>query len=475
MRHSASPRRQLAERYWQVWRHSWQRRKSMSPPPRQPHEVQFLPAALALQETPPHPAPRYLQWIIMTFAALTLIWACLGQVDVVATAVGRIVPSGHSKVIQPHEVAVVKAIHVRDGQVVKAGDLLVELDSAQTGADVERLKSDLLAMQIDAARAQALLDAIDSRKVPGSIAPYLPQAPPAQQHAANQWLQGQFEELRSSLSQSDALIAQRTIEILSAEQSARKLEQSLPITRRITADYARLAEKGLVPKHHYLGKQQEQMAQERQLDENLNRIQELKASRREAEGRRATLLAQTRRQMLDLRQQSEQKSAALQQDLHKAESRDSLTRLTAPVDGAVQQLAVHTVGGVVTEAQPLMVIVPSDQPVEVIAQLENKDIGFVHPGQDVTVKVDAFNFTKYGVITGKVLDLSDDAIEDDKRGLLYDLRIELQQNHLRVGKQDMPLTPGMSVRAEIKTDQQRVIDYFLSPLKRYVDESLEER
>ncbi len=475
MSHSTSPRRQLAGRYSQAWRHAWQRRKSLTPPPRQPHEVQFLPAALALQEAPPHPAPRYLQWIIMAFAALTLAWACLGQVDVVATASGRIVPSGHSKVIQSHEVAVVKAIHVRDGQVVKTGDLLVELDSAQTGADVERLKSDLLASQIDAARAQALLDAIDQRKPPAGVTPYLPQAPPAQQRAADQWLQGQFEELRSSLSQSDALIAQRTVEIRSAEHSARKLEQSLPITHRITADYARLAEKGLVPKHHHLGKQQEQLAQERELGERLSRIQELSASRREAEERRATLLAQTRREMLDLRQQSEQKIAAQQQELHKAEHRDSLTRLTAPVDGSVQQLAIHTVGGVTTEAQPLMVIVPSDQPVEVIAQLENKDVGFVHPGQDVTVKVDTFNFTKYGVLNGKVLSLSDDAVDDEKRGPLYDLRIELQQNHLRVGNQNMPLTPGMTVRAEIKTDQQRVIDYFLSPLKRYVDESLEER
>lgn len=447
----------------------------MTPPPRQPHEVQFLPAALALQEAPPHPAPRYLQWIIMAFAALTLAWACLGQVDVVATASGRIVPNGHSKVIQSHEVAVVRAIHVRDAQVVKAGDLLVELDAAQTGADVERLKSDLLAAQIDAARAQALLDAIDSRKSPGTLAPYLPQAPPEQQRAADQWLQGQFEELRSSLSQSDALIVQRSLEIQAARQSAHKLEQSLPITRRITADYARLAAKGLVPKHHYLGKQQEQLEQERQLDEALSRARELSASRREAEERRATLLAQSRREMLDLRQQSEQKVAALQQELRKAERRDSLTRLTAPVDGSVQQLAIHTVGGVVTEAQPLMVVVPSDQPVEVVAQLENKDVGFVHPGQDVTVKVDTFNFTKYGVLNGKVLSLSDDAVEDERRGPLYDLRIGLNQSHIRVGKEDMPLTPGMTVRAEIKTDQQRVIDYFLSPLRRYVDESLEER
>lgn len=470
-----SAHRELLQRYRQVWSHAWGLRHSLDTTPRLPHEAQFLPAALALQETPVHPAPRYLQWLIMTLATLAVLWAVLGQVDVVATANGRIVPSGRSKVIQPHEVAVVKAIHVIDGQAVKAGDLLVELDPSQTSADVERLGSDLLASQVDAVRAQAMLDAIDSQHAPTDVSAQLPQASVEQQQAANLWLQGQYQELRSGLAQQEAVIAQRRAEIQAARQSASKLEQMLPITRRITSDYARLAEQGLVPKHHYLNKQQEQMEQERQLAEQQSRILELSSARQAAQQQRETTLAQNRRAMLDLLHQSEQKAAALQQELHKAERLDSLTRLTAPVDGTVQQLAIHTAGGVVTEAQPLMVLVPRDQPIEIEAQLENKDIGFVHPGQDVAVKIEAFNFTKYGVLHGKVLSLSEDAIEDEKRGLLYSLRIELNQNHIRAGSEDLPLTPGMAVRAEIKTDRQRVIDYFLSPLKRYVDESIEER
>lgn len=99
-------------------------------------------------------------------------------------------------------------------------------------------------------------------------------------------------------------------------------------------------------------------------------------------------LAQTRRAMLDLKHASEQKAAALTHELKKAEQRFRLTRLTAPVDGTVQQLAIHTNGGVVTEAQPLMAIVPADQSVEVEAMLENKDIGFVRPGQEVEIKVE---------------------------------------------------------------------------------------
>jgi hemolysin D len=179
--------------------------------------------------------------------------------------------------------------------------------------------------------------------------------------------------------------------------------------------------------------------------------------------------------MLDLQQEANQKAASLVQELAKARYQETLTSLKAPVDGSVQQLAIHTVGGVVTPAQPLMVIVPADQLVEVEAMLENKDVGFVRAGQPVTVKVETFTFTKYGTVDGEVLSVSNDAIEDEKRGLIYSSRIRLNTDHLMVNGQRVALSPGMSVTAEVKTDQRRVIEYFLSPLQQHVDESLRER
>ena len=149
--------------------------------------------------------------------------------------------------------------------------------------------------------------------------------------------------------------------------------------------------------------------------------------------------------------------------------------LTAPVDGTVQQLAIHTVGGVVTAAQPLMVIVPSDQPVEVEAFLESKDVEFVRAGQMATVKVETFTFTKYGTVDGEITSLSNDAIEDEKRGLIYSSRVRLLKNTIEVQGEQVKLSPGMSVTVEVKTDKRRVIDYFLSPLQQYAVESLRER
>ena len=470
-----SATRELYLRYRSAWRHSWQQRKAMDAQPRLSHEVQFLPAALALQEKPVHPAPRYILWTIIAFSALALLWACVGEIDVVATASGKVVPSGKSKIIQPSEVAVVKAIHAYDGQQVKAGDLLVELDAQITGADVERLHSDLLAAQVDSARATVLLDAMQNHGEPASLASLIPQSSVEQQQAAQRWAQVQHQELRSALDQGDAQIEQQAAEIQACKAMVAALQQSIPVAQQLADDYKRLLDKGIIGKHAWLEKEQARLDQQRDLLVQQARLLELIGAKKEAERRQQGVLAQTRRAMLDLQHESGQKVAALAQELKKAEQRNKLTRLTAPVDGTVQQLAIHTDGGVVTEAQPLMVIVPSDQPMEVEAMLENKDIGFVRPGQEVEIKVETFTFTKYGVLHGTVMSVSNDAIDDEKNGLLYSARIRLKENSIKVAGKQIPLSAGMAVRAEVKTDKRKVIDYFLSPLQQYSSESLSER
>ncbi|MDT3718865.1 HlyD family type I secretion periplasmic adaptor subunit [Pseudomonas oryzihabitans] len=468
-------RHSLLRRYRQVWQHAWRHRKSMDAPRRLPHEVQFLPAALELQDKPPHPAPRYLLWAIMGFAALALLWACLGKIDVVAVATGKVIPSGKTKVIQPHETAVVKAIHVRDGQAVKAGELLIELDPTAADADVGRLQSDLIAARIDSARASAMLDAIKSHQPPVLHESDLHEANPDQYRAAQRWLQGQYQEYRSSLDLVDAEIAQRQADIQSARTQVASLQQTLPIATKLAQDYERLLQKQYIARHAYLEKEQARLDLARQLGVQQTAVIQAGAAKQEAERRRDGVIAQTRRSLLDLLQQADQKIASLTQELAKARYQEDLTTLEAPVDGTVQQLAIHTVGGVVTPAQPLMVIVPQDQPVEVEAMLENKDIGFVHPGQAVTVKVETFTYTKYGTLDGTVVSVSRDAIEDEKRGLIYSSKIRLDRDHLNINGQDIKLSPGMAVTVEVKTDQRRVIEYFLSPLQQYTSESIRER
>lgn len=152
-----------------------------------------------------------------------------------------------------------------------------------------------------------------------------------------------------------------------------------------------------------------------------------------------------------------------------------MPRLAAPVDGIVQQLAIHTIGGVVTPAQPLMVIVPESQKLEIEAMVLNKDIGFVSANQPAEIKLEAFPFTKYGIIDGTVSQVSSDAIQDEKQGLVYAARIAMTQSSINVDGKQVNLSPGMAVTTEIKTGKRRIIEYLLGPVLQYRQESLRER
>jgi hemolysin D len=170
-----------------------------------------------------------------------------------------------------------------------------------------------------------------------------------------------------------------------------------------------------------------------------------------------------------------QRAGALEKELAKAEERHRLKTLRAPTDGFVQQLAVHTVGGVVNPGDPLMVVVPHDTVVEIEAQILNKDIGFVRAGQVAAIKVESFLFTKYGLINGEVLNVSADAVQDKDRGLIYAARIAMKEKRMLVGDKWVNLVPGMAVTVEIKTGERRIVEYFLSPFLRYADEAMRER
>ena len=199
---------------------------------------------------------------------------------------------------------------------------------------------------------------------------------------------------------------------------------------------------------------------------------------------------------LDELAQEQQKASSLHEQLLQAAEKFKLQTLTAPVDGTVQQLAVHTEGGVVTPAQVLMSIVPADSHLEIEAMVSNRDIGFVHAGQEVHVKVDTFNFTKYGLLHGEVISVSQDSVLRDKadksgdkqvigaenetsepkgQELLYAARVALDQTQMQVDDEVVNLIPGMAVTVEIKTGSRHIISYLLSPLQTHMHQSLHER
>ena len=460
-------------RYAAIFRHSWSTRQETDSKKLLPHETEFLPAALALQETPVSPAPRVAMWLLMTFALLALIWANFGKIDIVAVAQGKIVPSDRTKIVQSFETATVKAIHIRDGQRVKAGDLLIELDGTTAGADKERIHNELASARLRVSRARALIDALDDNRKPIMSRPE--GTPESMWLESLQLVAGHYSEYQSRVALLDADIAQKQAAERSTLEVVRKLEKSLPIVQQRAANFKKLSNDDNVPQDLFLQREQARLDLEGDLATNRSRLKEIAASLNAAREQKTALMTETRRTQLDSLDEGMQHAAVLEQEMIKADSRNSLMRLTAPVDGVIQQLAVHTVGGVVTEAQALMAVVPDDDALEVEAMVENKDIGFVNAGQNAEIKVQTFQFTKYGLIHGTVTSVSTDAINDEKRGLIYTARVRLSKKTMNVEGKIVNLSPGMEVTVEVKTGQRRLIEYFLNPLIRARQESLRER
>lgn len=456
-------------------------------------ELAFLPAALEIVETPPSPIGRAIGVTVIAVFCLALLWASFGTVDIVATASGKIVPSGRTKVIQPFETGVVRVIHVRDGQKVKAGEVLIELDSTMTDADRDHLKSDLLSSQMEVARLRA---AVSGRSDP-TEAFVPPEGASASMIEMNrQLLISQVAEHQGKLAALDRQVKQKQAERESIKAAIAKLDATLPVLSQKVEIRKYLYDKDLGSKIVWLTDYQELIGLQQEVLVQESRFQEAEAAVAALVETRAQTAAEYRRTRFEELTKAQEKAAGLAQDVIKAEKRAKLKALVAPVDGVVQQLSVHTIGGVVTPAQPLLVVVPLDSHLEIEAMVSNRDIGFVHEGQRAEIKIDTFSFTRYGLLHGEVINVSQDAITRDKpqdkpgdkvqgaevsssepkgQELSYAARVSLDRTQMQVEEKLVNLSPGMAVAVEIKTGSRRIMSYLLSPLLRYKQEVLRER
>jgi hemolysin D len=464
---------ELLQRYAAIFKAAWAARDELAGPKRMADEQAFLPAALALQETPPHPAPRRFMLAICALFTIALVWSLLGQLDIVAVAQGRVVVSERTKTIQPLETSSVKAIHVKDGDRVQAGQLLIELDSTLQGADASRVTQERDAAQSEALRTQALLAALTTGQ-----APKLPTQPGTQQLDAPQvraQLQTEWAEVQAKLAKLNAEASRREAERQTADQVVAKLRSTLPLAQAREADYQNLAAQGFIGNHATQDRQRERIELERDLATAQARQMEAQAAVLEARSNQVSYRAELQRSVSERQAQARLKVAQLQEEGTKASQRQQLTQLTAPVAGTVQQLAVHTAGGVVTPAQVLLVLVPEEAEVTAEVALENKDIGFVKVGQQAEVKLETFPFTRYGTVPATVTRISADAVPDEKRGALFMATLKLDKSAMTVDGRAIRLSPGMNLTAEVKTGKRRAISYLLNPIEQHANEAAKER
>jgi hemolysin D len=473
MKHVFQAVADIARRYAHALKVSWKARRFLDPLSRNQDELAFQPAIIELADNPGSPAPRMALRMIVALFTIGLVWASLGKLEIVAVASGKIVTDTRTKTVQAIETAIVRRILVSDGQLVKKGQLLLELDAVGVRSDMDRAGHALATAQLNVVRTAAQVSAMER----GSLPPF--EAPPGTSTVeavdARKLAASEYETFRRKVDSLRSVIQQKQAERHTVELTIGPLREYAQIAADRVADYKRLLGKNYVSRQEYLMREQERINAQRDFVSQQNRMVELAAAIEVAAQQLSATEGDTRRSWLDAGRQASDQVRQLASDVAKSQERQSSMRLTSPVDGTVQQLAVHTAGGVVTPAQPLMSIVPSGESVEVEATVLNEDIGFVRPGQSVVAKVQSFPYTRYGYVTASVLSVSHDAVNDEKLGLVFPARIKLDRSTMDIDGAVVSLSPGMALSLEIATGERTVLQYFLEPLEIHVDESLHER
>ena len=437
-------------------------------------QYEFLPAAEEIVETPAAPLGALVVWLVTLLLIVALAWSYFGRIDIVAVANGKISTEGSTKIIQPAISGVVTNINVHEGQRIKKGETLLALDkttaekdvaTANQSLSVARVERDILrrltvggstddiinnadlpdeakAMLRQFASSQTALSAARQQAVNGTISNY------QHQLQFNQQAKNQLETNAQNLKNRKAEI-EKQFPTANPVDRLRLQNELSNIDQRITsAD-------GVV-----LGQNQQLLQSQSALTQAQNQSQ--------------TQTAETNSAFNNQIITAEKRIIELENNLVKAKQILAQTTITAPVDGTVLSLTVKTIGGVVNAGQQLAQIVPEKVPLYVDAALDNQDIGFVKPGQRVVVKVATYPFQRYGYLEGIAENISPDAIQDDKKGLIYKAKIKLNDD--KSSKQNqLKLLPGMSVSAEITTGQRRILEFFLDPLMTKADESLKVR
>lgn len=467
------------KRHWAVAMEAWRAEREGTPRPDLGEaERAFLPAVLEIAETPPAPHGRAMAYVIMGVFAVGLLWATLGTVEIHAVTQGKVIPDGRVKVIQPLEAGVVKDILVKDGQLVEVGQALIELDPTESRAEVVRLEQEWMEAEAESARLAALSKAVENPLE--LFGPSVLVRDEALLVRHRSMLQAEWVLFQTSLAAIDQEMAQKRAEMRAIGSDMEKLRERLPLVEKRAAARKQLAESGNGSWLIYYEAEEERVNVGGELRSQGGRLEQAQAALEGLKESRRRTEAQFRQDTLNRMLDAERRKAGLGQELEKARKRQERQHLTAPVAGLVQQLAVHTIGGVVTPAQNLLVIVPVGETVEVEVMIQNKDVGFITSSQSAAVKVDAFPFTKYGTISGYVTHVSKDAVEHETLGLVFPARIQLGEKNkpvksIQTEKGEIPLTPGMSVTADITIDDRQLIEFLIAPLLQIQSEGLRER
>ncbi|POT58559.1 hypothetical protein C3432_11800 [Citrobacter amalonaticus] len=432
------------------------------------HYREFLPAVLEIQDTPPSPAGRFILWGVMVLLTLSVCWAAVGQIDIVAITRGKVVVTLLSRPVSSAVTADIAQVFVQDGQHVEKGSVLIQLNDSQL---TTRQQENLLRQQINRLNIRRLgLLLMRVREAPLSLdrladaegEDHLEKQVSARQEAEAEALRREIQRYRNN---QQTLHAQ--MEGYLAQQDM--AEKQLLIYRKQFAALQSLFQRGSTSEDSLLEIRKRLLEADYSARAAGAKVREIQASMALSESEEASYRAGKIQEWEQERTELMTENAVLESQLTQLEAELKLYRLIAPVSGRVDSLVYRDAGAAVEATQELLKIVPEGEKLSAEVLVSNQDVGFLHTGQRVTVKVDTFDFTRYGWVDGTLTRLSADAVEDKERGLLYRAVIQLNKTDIVVDGKKRRLEPGMSVSAEIKTGKRTLLSYLLSPVLEAVD------
>lgn len=449
------------------------------PPPSRWHD----PLQLIQNDAPSH-IGRIVLWSVSVLVLLLLVWACFGKLDIIATADGKLVPQTLLKIVQPAEAGVIKELLVKEGDTVQAGQVLARLDPTVAAADTAGVANDLQRQQMQARRIQAELSNTPMPAKAGDDRQLYAQV--QSQYLAHR------QAFTDSLAQEQSLLSKAEYEHKSALNILAKLQQTLPTYEKTANAFATLEQQGFVATIAAAEKQREALEKAKDLDAQRATVSALTATiaaqQKRISQHQSAYRSELQKELADVNA----KIAQLQPNLDKSLYRAGLMELRAPQAGVIKDLATTTLGAVVQPGTVILTLVPGNEPLYADVQIKNEDVGFVQVGQTAQIKLAAYPFQKYGMLTGKVVHISADAVEkgnaasnqnatDQSAGSVADMayykaRVQLDQQLLTGPRgTTLPTTAGMQVVAEIHQGRRTVMEYLLSPVRKVTSEAVRER
>lgn len=424
---------------------------------------EFKPLLIEIEDKPLNPLGRIILYLVLAIMVFATAWLILAKVDVVVSAQGKVIPSGEIKILKPLESGVVSKIFVKESDKVKKGDILIQIDPTVTDASLSSKQDDLVVINSDIVLLEALINESNLSK------DELNKLNSSQLNLYN----SQKQILASTYESNKAKLNSAKLDIKANESEVNRL--SLLLSKEEEAKTRLQKVLDLIAKKEYEEVSKNIINLKEQKDIALYRLKESNKKLEEIIEENQKAIKTIKSSWIETSLSKEKEKRELSAQINAILFSNKTQQIKSPVDGFVGKLLVHTEGGVVSPNDNLISIVPSDAPLIIKANVLNKDIGFLKLGQEVAVKIDTFSFQKYGLLHGNIIEISKDAIEDEKLGLIYEIKIKPKSLDIKVEGETKRLEIGMSVIAEVKTGKRRVIELFIYPIIKYMDEGLSVR